>query len=268
MPMLEVRSLSAGYDAPILTDVSCCASGGEVVGILGRNGCGKTTLLRGIAGSVRRFGGQILVNGRDCTAMKPREQAKHIAVLPQQTDVLEGITARDLILMGRYPHAGPFGAHTPDDIRFAEDSAATLGIAHLLDRDCAHLSQGQRQLVLLARCLAQDAPVLLLDEPNTALDYDNTHTLFAALRRLAKARGKAVLMVLHDPELALRYCTRVLILHGSRLAEDLPTAGATPEVAEKALRRLYPHIILRRDAHDGSLRCYENTTGSEDERLC
>ncbi len=268
MALLEVQNLSVGYRKPILEDISFCAEAGTVVGILGRNGCGKTTLLRGMAGSIRRFSGELLVDGKRCTAMTVRQQAEQIAVLPQQTPLLPGICARDVLNMGRYPYEGIFtppAKSCPDQIK---EAAKLCGITHLLDRDCAQLSQGQRQLVLLARCLVQDTPVLLLDEPNSALDFDNTHAVFGLLRELVQQKRKTALMVLHDPELALQYCHRLLILKDGALMNDLSLAYAEQAEIETALQRLYPTIQVRKDPVSGLFRCYHQMNKPEEGSPC
>ncbi len=255
-PLFEVHTLSVGYDSPLLTEVSFSLHAGEIVAILGRNGCGKTTLLRGLSGSIRRFSGQILVKGRNCAAMKPRQQAACISLLPQQTEVLGGITAHQLIEMGRYPYAGPLGSTSAWDQALIQKTARLLGISELLDRDCAKLSQGQRQLVLLCRLLVQDTPVMLLDEPNAALDYDNHFTMFRILQDAVTNQEKAALLVLHDPELALAFCHRVLIVKDGHLAADLSPAQSSPTALQQALQLIYPHILLRKDPFDGRFRCY------------
>ncbi len=258
MPMLEVRGLTVGYANPLLRDVSFCAEKGQVVGVLGRNGCGKSTLLKGIAGSVRRFGGDAAVDGESLLHMSVRAQAARIAVLPQQTDAPEGLTGRDMIALGRYPYGRWLQGSSAADEEIILRSARMLGVTPLLQTDCARMSQGQRQLVMLSRCIAQDAPVLLLDEPNAALDYDNEIRLFTVIRRLAKERGKTVLMVLHDPETALRFCDRLLMIGGGGIcaqADDPSDAAA----AQRALRTIYPNITVHKDAFDGSLRCCEST---------
>ncbi len=254
--LFEVRNLSVGYAAPLLSNVSFSAEAGQLIAILGRNGSGKTTLLRGIAGSIRRFSGQIFVSGRDCTHIKLRQLAGCISLLPQQTELMEGISARQLLEMGRYPYVGPFGGTSPEGKALIEQTAALLGITELLDRDCARLSQGQRQLVLLGKLLAQDTPVMLLDEPNAALDYDNNFTLFRILQDVVARQQKTALLVLHDPELALAHCQRILIVKDGRLLEDIVPAQADAAALQNALQQIYPQLILRKDPFDGHFRCY------------
>ncbi len=256
VPLFEIRDLSVGYDSPLLQNISFSARPGELIAILGRNGCGKTTLLRGIAGGIRRFSGEIRVAGRDCAGMGPRRQAALISVLPQQTEILEGISACQLIEMGRYPHGGFLGEDRREREACILENARLLGIEHLLEADTARLSQGQRQLVLLCRLLVQDTPVLLLDEPNSALDYDNTYTMFRRLRQVVENKQKTALLVLHDPELALSQCHRLLIMKDGSLCADICPAAAGQAQVEQALRQIYPNVTLRKDPYDGHFHCY------------
>ncbi len=254
--LLDVRRLSVGYETPLLQDISFSAAPGEIVGILGRNGCGKTTLLRGLSGSIRRFGGEIFIRGRDCTCLKPKQQARLLSLLPQQTELLEGITARQLIQMGRYPYGGFFQTATAEDETVLQEYAELLGIVPLLDQDCARLSTGQRQLTLLCRLLTQDTPVMLLDEPNAALDYDNSIALFRILQDVVKQKKKTALLVLHGPELALKNCHRLLLVKDGKLCRNLLPAQTGAEAVEEALQQIYPNVILRKDPYDGHFRCY------------
>ncbi len=256
MTFFEVQDLSVGYDRPTLRSIDFFAQSGQIIGILGRNGCGKTTLLRGIAGSTRCFSGRILQDGQDCTRMGTRQRAAVLSFLPQQTQVPEGILAGELIAMGRYPHGSLLGESRETVKAHVSRAARRLGIGHLLEQDCGKLSQGQRQLVLLARMLAQDTPILLLDEPNAALDYDNSHRLFVTLQKLAREEEKLILLILHEPELALKWCDKLLLLGEGQLQTVLEPQNHAPQTLEEGLRRLYPGVTLRRDPYDRSLRCY------------
>lgn len=250
--LLEVTRLTVGYRAPVVREVSFALAPGELVALLGPNGCGKSTLLRGIAGSGRVFSGSVTVCGADCLALPARQRARKLALLPQRVGVLPGLTAREVIGMGRYAHSGLFGGPAPGDAARVEQAAKTFGVEHLLDKDCAALSEGQRQLIHLCRVAVQDTPVILLDEPNSALDFANTHRLFAALRGWIAGGQRGALVVLHDPALALRWCDRVLLMQGGALLGQLYPAGGAG-AAQAALAALYPG--LRVWASPGGLVC-------------
>ena len=252
-PLLEVRELTLGYRAPLVEGISFSLMPGEMVGILGRNGCGKTTLLRGIAGGVRRFSGQVFVQGEECGALSHKERARRMAILSQQTWIMEGITPREVLAMGRYPYGSPF--FTRADESHIREAAAVFGVEDKLEEDCSHLSQGQRQLVLLAEILVQDTPVMLLDEPDTALDFDNTYTMFYSLRKLVTQRQKGALLVLHNPEQALRWCDRLLLLSHGRQVGVISPKDADASTIQAALRELYPKIHVWLDSHSGEFRC-------------
>lgn len=251
--LLEAKNLTAGYRRPVVCGASLALGAGTVTALLGPNGCGKSTLLRALSGNGRVFGGSVRVLGQDCLALPARRRARCLALLPQRTGLLPGLTAREVIAMGRYAYSGPFGGPAPGDAERVEQAARALGVQDLLDADCAALSEGQRQLVHLGRVVAQNAPVLLLDEPNSALDYTHTHRLFAALRRWAQGGQRAALVVLHDPALALRYADRLLLMQGGALCGSFcPGGGAA--AAQAALRALYPGLCVV-PGPDGALFC-------------
>ena len=255
MAILEVKNLTVGYGAPVVRDVSFCLRAGEVVGLLGRNGSGKTTLLRGLCGSAKVLGGTALLGGENCLTMKPRQRARHLALLAQRTELLAGLRAGEVITMGGYARQGVFERPGPAEEKRARQAAARLGVEALWDRDCAALSEGQRQLVHLARVTAQETEVLLLDEPSSALDFTNTHRLFGCVRGLAREENRAALVVLHDPALALRWCDRLLRLEEGRLTGELTTAQAAPEQVQTFLQPLYPGLLVRKDEESRTFYC-------------
>lgn len=254
-PIFEVRHLSAGYDHAVVSDISFAVFPGEVVGILGRNGHGKTTLLRGITGDAKRFSGEIFINGQDCTSLAVKQQAAFLSVLPQRTQILEGITVQEILKMGCYPRHGFLQAISDQDQIKVMNAAERLGIADLLEQDCSKLSQGQQQMVLLCRMLIQDTPVMLLDEPDGALDYSNKHLLFQILHRLVREEKKAGVLVLHDPEAALRWCDRLLILNEGVLLRDVNVSLAGEQLQE-VLQILYPDIQVRKNPFHKGFLCY------------
>ena len=157
--------------------------------------------------------------------------------------------------MGRCASGGIFSGPTPQDVERCKKAAESLNIAHLWEKDCGVLSEGQRQMVQLARVSAQDAAVLLLDEPNSALDYQNSRLLFEQVRKLVRARNKGALVVMHDPGLALRWCDRLLRMEGGVLTGALEPARAATEEAQRFLSALYPGITVKRDGPNGVFYC-------------
>lgn len=245
--LLEVHGLTAGYRRPVIRGVSFVLRPGEIAAVLGRNGCGKTTLLRSLTGGARILSGTVRAGGEDCLDWSARRRARTIALLSQHSQLLPGLRAEEVIAMGRTPWLGPLSGPGPADRAMVRAAAERFGVTELLGRDCAQLSEGQRQLVHLARLAVQDAPILLLDEPNSALDFDNTGLLFRRVRELVETGERAALIVLHDPALALRWCGRLLLLDGGQLVDDVSTEGMGPEALQAVLRKLYPAIRVRRD---------------------
>ena len=254
--ILEVKNLSAGYRSPVVSNVDLQAASGELVGILGRNGLGKTTLLRGITGDARRFSGTVRVCGRDCAGLSVRQQARLMAVLPQKNQIPQGITGRDILEMSGYAGGSLWGGVTEKLQGRICLWAERLKIGELLDRDCACLSVGQQQMILLCRLLVQDTPVLLLDEPNAALDYVNTQAIFHMLKSVLREQGKAAVAVLHDPQLALQWCDRLLLMENGTVTETLCPGSMQAEQLTRSLGRLFPGIRVVYDPQAGRQFCY------------
>ena len=251
---LEVKRLSAGYERPVVQNVSFEIKEGQLAAVLGPNGAGKSTLLNAMAGGVRKTQGQVLVNGQDCLPLAPKRRARRLALVRQQIPLLPGVRVAEALEMGRYAWDGPLGAGPGAKAAVAE-AARAFGLEELLNADCAALSQGQRQLVHLARAMVQSAPVLLLDEPGSALDFSNTHRLFRLLGEQLARGGRCAAAVLHDPALALRYCSPVLLLKEGRIVERLEPSTCTAPQTERALGLLYPGIRVKEDKETGHLLC-------------
>lgn len=249
-----MKNLTAGYERPVVQNVSFEIKEGQLAAILGPNGAGKSTLLNAMAGGVRKTEGRVLVNGQDCLPLPPKQRARRLALVRQQIPLLPGVGVEEALEMGRYAWGGPLRADPGARAAVAE-AARAFGLEELLHADCAALSQGQRQLVHLARALVQSAPVLLLDEPGSALDFSNTHRLFRLLKGQLAGGGRCALAVLHDPALALRHCSPVLLLKEGRVVGRLEPAACTAGQIERALGLLYPGIRVKADRETGHLLC-------------
>jgi cobalamin transport system ATP-binding protein len=227
--LLVLDGVTAGYGPRVaLREVSLSIHAGQVVGLIGPNGSGKTTAIRVASRALRPSAGQVTVVGRDPYAIRAREAARLVAVVPQEVPDTFGFTALEVVLMGRSPYLSVLGGGGGEDFRRAREAMETAGVHHLGDRPLGELSGGEKQRVLLAQALAQDAPVLLLDEPTTHLDPRHVVAILETVRRLAR-EGRAVLAVFHDLNLAAGSCDRVVALDDGRVViEGPPEAVITP----------------------------------------
>jgi iron complex transport system ATP-binding protein len=214
---LEVAHLAFGYgETPVLRDLCLEVGPGRIVGLLGPNGSGKSTLLRILSGVLTGYRGVARVGGREVRDHAPRELARKMAVVPQETTFGFPYTALEVVLMGRHPHLAGLAFETPADVAVARDALARCGALALADRPIQELSAGERQRVVFARALCQQPSLLLLDEPASFLDIRHQVELYDIVRELA-AEGCGVLTVLHDINLAAEYCDEVHLLHGGRI---------------------------------------------------
>ena len=234
---LELRGVTAGYTGePVLRNVSIAVREGEVVGLVGPNGSGKTTVVRTASRALRPSGGSVAVRGKDLYAIGAREAARLVAVVPQDVLPAFSFTALELVLMGRSPYLSPWGGGGPEDWARARAAMVATRVQHLADRPVDELSGGERRRVVLAQALAQSAPVLVLDEPTTHLDVRHVLDLLGIVRGLASLERTAVLAILHDLSLAASTCDRLVVLHrGEVVSEGVPEAVVTPSL----LREVY-----------------------------
>ena len=213
----------------ILAGVDFEVSPGEVVGLVGRNGVGKTTLLRLANGTLSTSAGRVLLGGESVAALSRRRLARGVALVSQDLHVSFPFRVGELVLMGRAPHQPMVGLESESDVELALEALERLGIGHLADRAITTLSGGERQLVLFARALVQDPGVLLLDEPTAFLDLKHRVDVLREVRAFARS-GRSALVVSHDLSLAARSCDRIVLLGpGCVEAVGRPVEVLTPE---------------------------------------
>jgi iron complex transport system ATP-binding protein len=227
---LRLENIDVRYDdLTILKDICLEASDGEFIGILGANGSGKTTLIRTIAKVLKPARGVILLNGKDISKIKLRELTKILAVVPQDTSINFDFNVEDVVLMGRTPHLARFQVETQKDLEIAYDAIKLVRCEHLIGRNINEISGGERQKVVIARALAQQPRILLLDEPTAHLDINHQIEIMSLLKKLADS-GLIVIAVIHDLNLASQFCSKILMMKDGRIfAFGKPKDVLTPE---------------------------------------
>jgi iron complex transport system ATP-binding protein len=252
MMQLEAQKLAFGYpERPVGRDVSLVVKPGEVLCLLGPNGCGKTTLFKTLLGLLPPQGGQVTLSGDVLTGLSRQEIARRIAYIPQATNNVFSYTAFDIVLMGRTAHRSLFSGPTHADRDHAHRALSELGISDLADRDVTRLSGGQRQLVIVARAIAQAAPLIVMDEPTASLDFGNQVVVLSEVRRLA-GRGAGIVLSTHDPDHAFAVAHRVALLHdGTIIAIGAPADVLTAE----SLRQVYGIDVTIERLHNGQTIC-------------
>ena len=234
-PLLQLGDATIGVDGRALVrGVTLTVEKGETLAILGANGVGKSSLLKTIAGDLDPLAGSVLLRGAPPNARAARERARLVAVLPESEPLPYDFPAEAVVALGRFPHIGLFGQEGDADRRAIARAVEIAGVASFLPRGINELSAGERQRVLLARALAQEPELILLDEPTAHLDPGRQVRVMTTLRGLAAAGEIAVVAVLHDPNLAARFADRVLLLGEERpLALGTPRDVLTPDLLQK-----------------------------------
>jgi len=235
---LAARGVAFAYDARerlVLDDVTLSVPRGAVVGLLGPNGSGKTTMLRLLSGTLAPLRGQVMLDGAPVASIGRRELARRIAVVPQETHAAFDFSALEIVLMGRYPHLGAFELEGAGDLAIARDALAATGTSALEPRRFATLSGGEKQRVVIASALAQASDVLLLDEPTASLDLGFQLDIAMLLARLNHERGVTMVVSTHDLNLAASLCTTLVLLKGGRVIAAGPTRGVLTRDNVRAL---------------------------------
>jgi iron complex transport system ATP-binding protein len=249
-PALTLEHVAFAYGrTPVLTGLDLAIAEGSITGVLGPNGSGKTTLVRLASAALRPSSGRIALFGDDLGALPARERARRVAVVPQETHPVFEFTVDEIVRMGRTPHLGLLGLEGPRDRLIAREAMDRCEVSFLATRSFRALSGGERQRVLLARALAQEARLLLLDEPTAFLDLKHRLAVYALLGRLHRENGLSVVVVSHDINLAARHCDRLVLLRcGAVVADGTPDEVLRPE----PIRSVYEvDVEIRTDPSSG-----------------
>ena len=233
--VLQLQGLTIGYEEKtIISDINAEVRTGELIGIIGRNGAGKSTLLKTIRGLLPAKAGQVLYFGKPLASYGEKELARRVAYLQQNVETGFGYTGLDIVLTGRYPYMKWWESEKDEDKELARDCMSYTGTLDLAERPVTEVSGGQKQRILLAKVLAQQTPVLFLDEPTTGLDMVYREEIFRFARELANM-GKTILMVVHELDLAAAYCSRIFLLgEGKLLADETPEQVFTETLLSRA----------------------------------
>ena len=219
--IISLSHLTIGYFAshPVITDIDLALRSGQLSCLIGENGIGKSTLLKTLTGFLPKLGGNLLLDGRDIQSYSQRELAREVSIVLTQKPDVQNLTIEEIIGLGRSPYTGFFGRLRAEDRLVVEDAIAAMGIEKLKGRMIQTLSDGERQKVMIAKALAQETSVILLDEPTAFLDFPSKAETFQTLRRMAHERDKLILLSTHDLELAVRFADSLLEVREGRLKE-------------------------------------------------
>lgn len=210
--VISLSQLSVGYSLshPVISDINLELRSGQLACLIGENGIGKSTLLKTLTGFLPKLKGSLLLGNRDINSFSQRELARQVSIVLTQKSDVQNLTIEEIIGLGRSPYTGFFGRLRAEDRKVVDDAIATMGIEKLRGRMIQTLSDGERQKVMIAKALAQETPIILLDEPTAFLDFPSKAETFQSLQRMAHERDKLILLSTHDLELAVRFADSLL----------------------------------------------------------
>ena len=235
VPAIELRALTCGYkDRTILDSIDITVERGDFYAIMGANGCGKTTLLRCIAGLLPPRKGEVMIGGKRLSDYSPRHLAQQLSLVRQHQQTDLDFTTEEIVMMGRNPYQSRLANESEEDRSIVEDSMRLTNTLHLRKEHPWSISGGELQRVMIARSLAQQTPIMLLDEPISNLDISHQFEIMDMLVDFNSSQGKTILIVVHDINLAYRYCPQLILLHNKQVLYQGPTAeGFTEERIEE-----------------------------------
>lgn len=256
MTVLSAEKVSAGYGGKeIISDISFSVCEHSVVGLLGTNGCGKTTLLKALCGIIP-CSGSVSICGKDIKRLSAKEISRLSSYIPQRSGISIDISALDAVLMGFNPELGLLEAPNSKMYERAGEMLSFVGLHDKAEENYLNLSEGQKQLCILARSLVRDCSLLIMDEPESALDFGGRYRMLDAVKKITEERSCSALITLHDPQLALNTCTEIMLMQDGRIISVIHPEKDSTEEIEKQLENIYGKLSV--------LRC---TSGSGTQQL-
>ena len=245
--ILSIKNLCAGYmGRQVLNNVSVSVKSGEILCLLGPNGVGKTTLFKSILGFVRVSSGEITIDDKKLSKLPKKEFARSIGYVPQQHEPPFPCKVLDVVVLGRMPYMSPLSVPKKEDVKIARQALDSIGILHLENKDYTEISGGERQMVLIARAIAQNPRFLIMDEPTANLDYGNQVKILEQVKRLSQ-KGMGVVMTTHSPEHAFLCSTRVALLY----RDDIMELGSAEEIiCPEKMKKAYGIDVRVLEARD------------------
>ena len=246
MSYLSVNAVTAGYGRQnVIEHISFDLESGHLMGVIGSNGSGKTTLMKALCG-ILPHGGTCFLEGAVLENLSARQMARLVSYIPQRSGIAIDISALDVVLMGFNPHLGLLEHPTGKMKEAAMEALTRVGLAGKEETNYLHLSEGQKQLCILARTLVSESRILLLDEPESALDFRYRYRMLAILKQWVSQGTRAAILTLHDPGLALNYCDRLILLSEGSVAGILNPVSDSLTQMEEQLSRIYGDVSLHR----------------------
>lgn len=243
-PLFIIQNMSVAYGTKqVIENANLEIYPGETCALLGLNGSGKTTLLRAACGLIPSRG-EYRVGEQSLSGLSDRQRAKYLAYIPQMTALVRGKSVFEIVLMGANPHLHLLESPGPKFHAAAREALARLQLTDMTDQEFDTLSQGQKQLVVLARTIVQDTPVMLMDEPDSALDFRNRHMVLTEITQLIRQQARAGLITMHDPNFAMAYCDRLLLLQDGDIVGQIEMAQDSHSTIQEKLSLIYGPIEL------------------------
>lgn len=242
---MSVKNLTSGYGRKtVVRDVSFSLEKEELTVLLGLNGSGKTTLLKTLAGLLKPFSGAVSVDGKDLFSFGEKERAKLVSYMAQRPSAPEGLTLLDIVMMGYNAYKPILSQPSKTEIKTAIDYIESVSLGDKTHELFSSLSEGQKQLGILVRSLIQASPIMLMDEPESALDYRNRILLLERIVATVKKHSKTALITMHAPEYALKYADRILAMKDGRIVRDVIVGSANIEEMEECMRTIYGNVRI------------------------